>query len=43
MDMDPMGASDRSLNEHVDEDRLHSMMVTPELMEMLPGASNKYG
>lgn len=44
MNMDSLTGADHGMNESGDDERtLHSMMVTPELMEMLPGASSKYG
>lgn len=46
MDMDAshMSGTDHSMESHEDAERsIHSMMVTPELMGMLPGGSGRLG
>lgn len=44
MDTSRMSGHDHSMDSHDESEQgMHTMMVTPELMGMLPGASNRLG
>lgn len=38
-----MSGPEHSMDSHDDEQSMHQMMVTPELMGMMPGVSNRLG
>lgn len=38
-----MSGPDHSMDSHEDDQSMHQMMVTPELMSMMPSVSNRLG